>query len=51
MEYKIISGRYETGTEEQQKGYNQLFGDERIQEKFDLYFHWFNIVHEIGIGR
>ncbi|WP_234123494.1 hypothetical protein [Clostridium hydrogenum] len=29
-------------------GYNKLFGNERIQEKFDLYFHWFNIVHEIG---
>lgn len=29
-------------------GFNQLFGDENIQEKFNLYFHWFNIVHEIG---
>ncbi|MDP4091188.1 MAG: hypothetical protein Q8930_18230 [Bacillota bacterium] len=48
MGYKIISGRYETGTQEQQLGYNQLFGAENIQEKFDLYFHWFNIVHEIG---
>lgn len=48
MGYKIISGRYETGTQSQQMGYNQLFGEERIQEKFDLYFHWFNIVHEIG---
>ncbi|GKX67640.1 hypothetical protein [Inconstantimicrobium mannanitabidum] len=48
MGYKIISGRYETGTLSQQMGYNQLFGEERIQEKFDLYFHWFNIVHEIG---
>lgn len=48
MGYKIISGRYETGTAEQQSGYNQLFGSENIQEKFDLYFHWFNIVHEIG---
>ena len=48
MGYKIVSGRYETGTQVQQMGYNQLFGNERIQEKFDLYFHWFNIVHEIG---
>ena len=48
MGYKIISGRYETGTQVQQMGYNQLFGNEKIQEKFDLYFHWFNIVHEIG---
>lgn len=48
MGYKVISGRYETGTQVQQIGYNQLFGNERIQEKFDLYFHWFNIIHEIG---
>lgn len=48
MGYKIISGRYETGTQVQQKGYDWLFGSKNIQEKFDLYFHWFNIVHEIG---
>lgn len=48
MGYKIISGRYETGTKDQQVGYENLFGKENIQEKFDLYFHWYNIVHEIG---
>lgn len=48
MGYKIISGRYENGTSEQQMMYQKLFGSEKIQEKFDLYFHWFNIVHEIG---
>nr|WP_289766336.1 hypothetical protein [uncultured Acetatifactor sp.] len=48
MEHRIISGQYELGTEEQQAGYRQLFGEEDIQYKFDLYFHWYNIVHELG---
>lgn len=48
MVYKIISGQYELGTEEQQAGYKMLFGEDNIQYKFDLYFHWYNIVHELG---
>ncbi len=48
MTYKIISGRYESGTEDQQAGYKMLFGEDNIQYKFDLYFHWYNIVHELG---
>lgn len=48
MGYKVISGKYEAGTNEQQIGFENLFGKENIQEKFDLYFHWYNIVHEIG---
>ena len=48
MTYKIISGKYESGTEEQQEGYKMLFGEDNIQYKFDLYFHWYNMVHELG---
>lgn len=48
MKYKIISGRYETGSEESQTGYRQLFGEDNILYKFDLYFHWYNLVHEMG---
>lgn len=48
MRYEIISGKYETGTMEEQMGFAQLFGEESVQKKFDLYFHWYNIVHEIG---
>lgn len=48
MPYKIISGKYETGTPMQQLGFCQLFGQDNILFKFDLYFHWFNIVHELG---
>lgn len=48
MKYKILSGKYETGNEEQQMGYKMLFGEVSIQYKFDLYFHWYNLVHEMG---
>ncbi|HHD2753547.1 TPA: hypothetical protein ACOTG0_002359 [Clostridium perfringens] len=48
MSYEIISGKYETGTVEEQIGFAQLFGEESVQKKFDLYFHWYNIIHEIG---
>ena len=48
MAYKIISGKYETGTEEEKGGYQVLFGQENIQYKFDLYFHFYNLAHEFG---
>ncbi|MBR5425912.1 MAG: hypothetical protein IK106_05265 [Clostridiales bacterium] len=48
MSYTIMSGKFETGTEEQKMGYAMLFGQENIQYKFDLYFHWYNLVHEVG---
>ena len=46
--YTIISGRFETGTPEQKNAFMQLFGKEETRNFFDLYFHWYNLVHEIG---
>lgn len=46
--YTIKTGRFETGTEEQQKLFMELFGKEKVQYQFDFYFHWYNIVHEYG---
>ena len=48
MKYVIMSGRFETGSEEQKQGYIALFGEENIRYFFDLYFHWYNVVHEMG---
>ena len=48
MSYVIMSGKYETGTEEQQTGFAMLLGADNIRYKFDLYFHWYNLVHEMG---
>lgn len=48
MKYKIISGKYETGTEEQKATFANMLGTSDIQYKFDLYFHWYNVIHEFG---
>ncbi|MDO5292073.1 MAG: hypothetical protein Q4F05_04910 [bacterium] len=48
MKFEILSGKFETGTDEQQEGYIHLFGEEQVQHRFDLYFHWFNLIHEVG---
>ncbi|SDA57972.1 hypothetical protein SAMN02910275_01365 [Butyrivibrio sp. INlla18] len=47
MRYVIQSGKYETGTKEQQESFKQILGADVLQ-KFDLYFHWYNIIHELG---
>ena len=48
MSYTINTGQFEKGTQEQQAAFIQLFGSENTQYKFDLYFHWYNIIHEYG---
>ncbi|MBD5522852.1 MAG: hypothetical protein HDR04_00235 [Lachnospiraceae bacterium] len=48
MNYIIYSGQFEKGTQEQQAVFSQLLGSQNVQYKFDLYFHWYNIIHEYG---
>lgn len=45
---KIISGQYEKGTSQQQEAFRAVFGERDTQYRFDLYFHWYNILHELG---
>lgn len=47
MDYKITTGCLERGTDEQKKPFVMMLGN-NAQYKFDLYFHWYNIVHEYG---
>ncbi len=47
MKYKIITGKYETGNEEQKLLFANMLGT-NVQYKFNLYFHWYNIIHELG---
>ena len=47
MSYVIQSGKYETGTEGQQTGFRRLFGGDALR-RFDFYFHWYNLIHELG---
>ncbi len=46
--YTIVTGRFETGTEEQRAAYSALFGEENTAQRFELYFHRYNIIHELG---
>ncbi len=48
MTYTVKTGCFETGTQEQQAIFTQIFGAENTQSKFDFYFHWYNIAHEYG---
>ena len=44
----ITTGRFGYGTEEYNQLANQLFGSENAEERFHIYFNWFNVIHEIG---
>ena len=46
LDYKIFTGQYEKGPAEQQEAFKQLFGADDVQNKFDFYFHWYNVAHE-----
>lgn len=47
MDYKITTGCLERGTSEQKAPFQMMLGN-NAQYKFDLYFHWYNVVHEYG---
>ena len=44
---KIITGRYKDAPLEQKEMIQQLFG-ENAEHKYEIYFHWYNIIHELG---
>ena len=44
----ITTGRFGHGTEQYNELANQIFGQENPEERFNIYFNWFNVVHEIG---
>ena len=45
-DYKIFTGQYERGSAEQQEAFKLFFGADDVQNKFDFYFHWYNVAHE-----
>lgn len=44
---EIITGQYRTADEAQKAQVRRLLG-ENAEYDFEIYFHWYNIVHEIG---
>lgn len=45
---EIITGRYGMGTSEQNEVVDSILGGIHAGERFETYFHWYNILHELG---
>jgi hypothetical protein len=45
---EIITGRYGMGTSEQNEVVDTILGEKYAKERFEIYFHWYNILHELG---
>lgn len=46
---EIITGLYQKAPSEQKAMVQSLFG-ENAEYKYALYFHWYNVIHELGHG-
>jgi len=44
----IVTGRYGQGTLESNEMVTSILGRDNSQERFNVYFNWYNTVHEIG---
>jgi len=44
----ITTGRYGHGTPEENETVDAILGEARAKERFELYFQWFNVLHETG---
>jgi hypothetical protein len=47
---QIITGRYGKGTAADNEVVDGILGKEYTRERFELYFHWYNLIHELGHG-
>ena len=44
---KIVTGQYQKAPAEQKQMIQELFGEE-AEYKYEIYFHWYNVLHELG---
>lgn len=44
---EIVTGQYQTAPAKQKEMIQQLFG-ENAEHKYEIYFHWYNLIHELG---
>lgn len=44
----ILTGRFETGTAEEQDIVTRIFGTNDTIHRYRLYFYWYNTIHEVG---
>ena len=47
---EIITGLYGKGTSEQNELVTRILGGAHAAEWFEIYFHWYNLIHELGHG-
>lgn len=48
--YSVTTGLYNQSTEDDQKNVVTAMGITNTEERFKLYFQWYNVVHELGHG-
>lgn len=48
--FLIKTARYGKGSEIDNNNVKIALGNENTEEKFNLYFQWFNVIHELGHG-
>lgn len=48
--YLVVTARYNSGTEKQNKEVVQALGSDNTEEDFRIYFQWYNVIHEMGHG-
>lgn len=48
--YYVSTGRYNKGSEEDNKNVLNALGDVDTESRFLTYFHWYNVIHELGHG-
>ena len=44
---RIVTGQYHIASPEQKKMIQELFGED-AEYKYEIYFHWYNVLHELG---
>ena len=48
--YSVTTGLYNQSTAEDQRNVENAMGPEKIEERFKIYFKWYNVIHELGHG-
>lgn len=48
--YSVTTGLYNQSTAENQKNVETALGKKNTEERFKLYFYWYNVLHELGHG-
>ena len=48
MPLTIVTGKYETGSQEIKNEIMRILGSENTSYMYNIYFHWYNVMHEVG---